>query len=250
MNRDRMTRIGKAIASILLLFCIVGLVALRIHAGRVRRKAERLHTELLTLTPGVTTLAEVRAFVSRTERPAGYEGFDGPQCDESECIVSIGQMAFVEGWGHPIFRGLGFLGVRPAHYDAMVEVRGGLVRKVIASTWYSTGPRRITSTSVILVEDFKDTFLRSAEVIDKDHGIALCSGVSRSNSGNDIHYADIGIATKKHPNRISLNLNCVTSFGECSDTQEFFHPEDSPEYRAILQRSNAACFSNGQWFSP
>jgi hypothetical protein len=159
-------------------------------------------------------------------------------------------MVFVKGWEHPIFRRLGFLGIRPADYNAMVEVRGGLVRRVIASTFYSTGPLRITSTSVILVEHFNDTFLRSTEVTDKDHGIALCSGVNKSDSGSDIHYADVGIATKKHPNRISLDLSCVTSFGECSGTQEFFHSENSPEDRAILQRSNVACLSNGQWFDP
>lgn len=68
----------KALTSVFLLLCIAGLFALRIHAEHVRRKGERLLTEVLTLTPGVTTLAEVRAFVSRTERPAGYAGFSGP----------------------------------------------------------------------------------------------------------------------------------------------------------------------------
>jgi hypothetical protein len=104
--------VAKALTSIFLLLCIAGLVVLRIHAERVRRKGERLQTEVLTLTPGVTTLVEVRAFVSRTERPAGYAGFDGPQCDESECVVSIGPMAFLNGWRYPIFRRLGFLGTR------------------------------------------------------------------------------------------------------------------------------------------
>lgn len=249
MDRDCMARIRKAL-TVFFLLCIAGLITLRIHAERVRRKGERLQAEVLRLTPGVTTLAEVREFVGRTERPAGYAGFDGPQCDESKCVVSIGPMAFVSGWQYPIFRRLGFLGIRPASYNAMVEVEGGVVHEVIASTFYSTGPRRITSTSVRLVEQFSDALLRSTGAIDRDHGIAWCSGVNQSESGVSIHYAVVGIATKRHPKRVSLDLSCVTSFGECSDIREMFHLEDSPEYRAIIERSDAACLSKGQWFDP
>jgi hypothetical protein len=97
------TALAKALTSVFLLLCIAGLIASRIHAERVRRKAEQLQTEVLKLTPGVTTLAEVRSFVSRTERPAGYAGFSGPQCDEAECVVSVGPMAFLKGWQYQTF---------------------------------------------------------------------------------------------------------------------------------------------------
>jgi hypothetical protein len=247
MERDR---VAKALTSVFLLLCIAGLIALRVHAERVRRKGERLHTEALALTPGVTTLAEVRAFVNRTERPVGYAGYSGPQCDESECVVSIGPMAFVNGWQYPNFRRLGFLGIRPADYNAIVKVRGGVVREVIASMFYSTGARRITSASVILVEQFSDTDMRNTAAMDEEHGIALCSGFDRNESGGGIHYAAIGIATKRHPQRISLDLSCVTSFEGCSDMRKLFHPEDSPEYRAIIERSDGTCSSKAQWFYP
>ena len=250
MDRKCTVRIGKVLISAFILLCITGLVALRIHAEHVRREAEQLQTEVLKLTPGVTTLQEVRAFVSRTERPAGYAGFDGPQCDETKCIVSVGPMAYVSGWNYPIFRRLGFLGIRPADYSAIVKVEGGIVRQVIAGTFYSTGPRRISSASVILVEQFSDADLASTLASDGQHGIALCNGVDSSESGVSIHYAMVGIATKQHPKRISLDLSCVTSSGECTDIREFFHPEDSPEYRAIIARHPAACYSKGKWFHP
>lgn len=241
---------AKAFAWVLLLLCIAGPIALRIHAGRVRQKGERLQTQVLTLTPGVTTLAEVRAFVSRTERPAGYAGFDGPQCDKSECVVSIGPMAFVRGWQHPNFRRLGFLGVRPAYYDAIVIVRGGVVREVIAQVFYSSGGRRITSASVILVEQFSDIKLPNTAAMDKEHGLALCSGFDRNESGSAVRYAVIEIATNRHPKRISLDLSCVTSFEGCYDIRTMFHPEDSPEYRTIIERSDATCSSKTQLFYP
>jgi hypothetical protein len=247
MERDR---VAKALTSIFLLLCIAGLVVLRIHAERVRRKGERLQTEVLTLTPGVSTLAEVRAFVSRTERPAGYAGFDGPQCDESECVVSVGPMAFLNGWRYPSFRHLGFLGIRPADYGAIVKVRGGVVREVMADVFYSTGARQITSASVILVEQFSDINLPNAAAMDKEHGIALCSGFDRHESDGGVRYAVIEIATKQHPQRISLDLSCVTSFEGCSDIRTMFHPEDSPEYRAIIERSDATCSSKAQLYYP
>ena len=241
---------AKALTSVFLLLCIAGLVVLRFHAESVRQKGERLQAEVLTLTPGVTTLAEVRAFVSRTERPAGYAGFDGPQCDESECVVSIGPMAFVREWQSPNFRRLGFLGIRPADYSAIVTVRGGVVGEVIANMFYSTGARRITSATVILVEQVSDIDLPNTAAMDKEHGIALCSGLDRNESGVDVRYAIIGIATKRHPHRISLELSCVTSFEGCSDMRTMFHPEDSPEYRAIIERSDATCSSKAQLFYP
>ena len=249
MDHKRTARIVAALASVFLLLCIAGLVALRIHAERARRKAEQFQAEVLSLTPGLTTLAEVRAFVSRTERPAGYAGFDG-ECDESKCIVSIGPMAFVNGWEYPVFRRLGFLGIRPVDYDAMIDVEDGLVREVSIDMFYSTGPRRITSASTMLVEQFGDNFLRSTAANYKDQGLAFCSGVKRSESGVDVHYAMVAIATKLHPKRIPLDLSCITSSGECSNIREFFHYEDSPENRAIFSRSDAPCFSNGRWFHP
>jgi hypothetical protein len=247
MERNRMV---KALILVFVLLCIAGLIASRMHAERVRRKGERLQTEALTLTPGVTTLAEVRAFVSKTERPAGYAGFSGPQCDESECDVSIGPMAFVKGWQYPSFRRLAFLGIRPADYTAIVKVRGGVVREVIAGMFYSTGPRRITSASVILVEQFSDIDLPNTAAMDAEHGIALCSGFDRNKSGGGVRYAVIEIATRRHPQRISLDLSCVTSFEGCSDIRRLFHPEGSPEYRAIIDRSDATCSSKAQPYYP
>jgi hypothetical protein len=240
----------KALILVFVLLCIAGLIASRIHAERVRRKGERLQTEVLTLTPGVTTLAEVRAFVSTTERPAGYAGFSGPQCDESECVVSIGPMAFVKGWQQPNFRRLAFLGIRPADYTAIVKVRGGVVREVIAGMFYSTGPRRITSASVILVEQFSDIDLPNTAAMDEEHGIALCTGFDQNKSGGGVRYAVIEIATRRHPQRISLDLSCVTSFEGCSDIRRLFHPEGSPEYRAIIERSDATCSSKAQPYYP
>jgi hypothetical protein len=158
--------------------------------------------------------------------------------------------AFVSQWEYPSFRRLSFLGIRPASYSAIVEVRGGVVRKVLAHIFYSTGPSRISSASVILVEQFTDADLHNTAVIDERHGIALCSGVERRVGDAVIHYAVVGIATKQHPKRISLDLSCVTSFGECSDIRKFFHLEDAPEYRTIIGRSDAACLPKGQWFHP
>ncbi|MGB8990122.1 MAG: hypothetical protein WCC37_26230 [Candidatus Sulfotelmatobacter sp.] len=247
MKRDR---VAKALTSLFLLLCVAGLAALRMHAERVRRKGERLQAEALTLTPGVTTLGEVRAFVSRAERPAGYAGYSGPQCDESECVVSIGPMAFVKEWQHQSFRRLAFLGIRPADYSAIVRVRGGLVREVTVSAFYGTGSRQITSTSVILVEQLGDINLPGTAAMDREQGIALCSGFDRNESGVGVPYAVIGIATKTHPQRISLDLSCVTSFEGCSDIRTMFHPEDSPEYRTIIERSDATCSSKTQLFYP
>jgi len=125
-----------------------------------------------------------------------------------------------------------------------------VVREVIAGMFYSTGPRRMTSASVILVEQFSDIDLPNTAAMDEEHGIALCSGFDRNKSGGGVRYAVIEIATKQHPKRISLDLSCVTSSGECTDIREFFHPEDSPEYRAIIDRSDATCSSKAQPYYP
>jgi hypothetical protein len=122
-------------------------------------------------------------------------------------------MAFGKGWQYPNFRRLGFLGIRPADYVAIVKVRGGVVREVIATMFYSTGARQITSASVILVEQFSDTDVGNTAAMDNEHGIALCSGL---NLTGGLRYVAIGIATKRHPQRISLDLSCVTSFEGCS----------------------------------
>jgi hypothetical protein len=241
---------AKALISGFLLLCVAGLMALRIHADRVRRRGEELQAEALKLTPDETTLAEVRAFVSRSERPAGYAGYDGPQCDDSDCVVSIGPDAFLRGWDYPFFRRLGFLGIRPADYGAIVEVRGGIVREVIASMFYSTGTNRITSASVILVEQFSDADVRNTAAMDNEHGIAMCSLFDPNQSGTAIRYSAIGIATKKHPRRISLDLSCVTSFGGCPDIRSLFHSEDSPGYREIIGQPDARCSPKAQWVYP
>jgi hypothetical protein len=150
----------------------------------------------------------------------------------------------------PNLRRLGFLGIRPADYSAIVTVRGGVVRNVIAKVFYTTGARQITSASVILVEQLSDTDLPNTAAMDNEHGIALCSGFDRNESGSGVRYAVIGIATKRHPLRISLDLSCVTSFEGCSDIRMMFHPEDSPEYRAIIERSDATCSSKARPFYP
>lgn len=126
-----------------------------------------------------------------------------------------------------------------------------MVRNVIAKVFYSTGARQIVSASVILVEQLSDTDLPNTAAMDNDeHGIALYSGFDRNESGGGVRHAVIGIATKRHPQRISLDLSCVTSFEGCSDIRTMFHPEDSPEYRAIIERSDATCSSKARPFYP
>ncbi len=241
---------AKVPISVFLLLCVAGLIALRVHADHVRRKAERLQAEVLKLTPGVTTLAEVRAFVSKSERPAGYAGYDGPQCDESACVVSVDQTAFLRGWDYPLFRRLGFLGIRPADYGAIVKVRRGIVREVSASIFYSAGTNRTTSASVILVEQFSDADVRNTAAMDNEHGIAMCSVFDPTPPGSVTRYSFIGIATKIHPQRIALDLCCATSLDGCTDARKLFRPEDSPGYRAIVGRPDARCSTKAPWLYP
>jgi hypothetical protein len=195
------------------------------HAAHARQQAERLQSEVLKLAPGVTTFNEVRSFVSRTERPEGYAGFDGP-CDESTCTVSIGPMAFIEHWHGPLSQPLGRLGIRPVNYAAIVEVRDGIVRKVDFSVFYRAGDRQIFSASVVLVEQFSSDDLRGTSVSKVDSAYAVCGGAMRGTNGDQVGKALlVGTATAKTNERITLNLSCVTSMHGCSDPADLLRTQ-------------------------
>jgi hypothetical protein len=132
---------------------VSAVVVLRMYASSVQRRAERLQADALILVPGVTTLGELRAFVSRTERPDGYAGFDGPICDDSQCVVSVGPMAFVD-WKNPLWRLFAPFGARPASYHVIVEFADGRVRKVDYGVFYRARNDLILSGTVTLVQRF------------------------------------------------------------------------------------------------
>jgi len=207
---------------------IAGIAALRVHASRVAKQAERLESEVLRLKPGVTTLEELRSLVNRTERPAGYAGFDGPVCDESECVVSIGPMAFPQYWGSRIFRSLALFGVRPADYNAMVQVGDGLVRKVSFTVHYRASQDRILAASLTLVQRFSSSDLRSSSVSKAHPAFAICGDAIRAENGAQIgRYLILGTATDSTSERIRLNSACVTAVRGCSDPAELFQVENT-----------------------
>jgi len=206
---------------------VAGIVALRIHAGRVAKKAERLQADVLRLTPGVTTLGEVRRFVNQTERPEGYAGFDGP-CDESACVVSVGQDAFLRYWGSPILRPLAVFGVRPASYVAIVLVGDGIVRKVSFGVFYQAARQQTFSGAVVLVQRFSSGDLHSSSASRAHPAFAVCGDALRAEGGVQIgRYLTVGTATDSTTERIRLNLACVTSARGCSGPAELFQLENT-----------------------
>jgi len=206
---------------------VAGIVALRVHAGRVAKKAERLQADVLRLTPGVTTLGEVRRFVNQTERPEGYAGFDGPICDESACVVSVGQDAFLHYWGSPILRPLAVFGVRPANYVAIVQVGDGVVRNVSFGVFYQAARQQTFSGAVVLVQRFSSGDLRSLSVSRAHPAFAVCGDALRADGIRVGRYLTVGTATDSTTERIRLNLACVTSARGCSGPAELFQLENT-----------------------
>jgi hypothetical protein len=223
MARRPLRIFGYALFSIVVL-CAAGIIALRIYVLRVEKKAERLQSEVLRLTPGVTTLAEVRRFVSGTERPEGYAGFDGPVCDESECVVFVNQST-LDIWDNPLIRPLVVFGIRPADYNAVVNVNGGIVRRVVFGSYYRRGGNRASET-VVLVQKFSPDDLRSPSVSKMHPGYAACRWPQQPGVQYD-HNLIVGIATDRAAERVNLNLSCVTSFRGYPNAADHFRVENT-----------------------
>ncbi len=226
---------------------IGGIVALRVYAANVARQAERLQTEVLRLKPGVTTLEELRNFVSRSERPAGYAGFDGPVCNESECVVSIGPSANTP-------RRLSVFGVRPADYGAIVEVGDGIVRRVSFTVHYLAAHGQTFHVTLILVQKFSPSDLRSSSISKAHPAFAVCGDALRTENGIQIgQYLNVGIATDSTSERIRLKSACVTSLRGCSDPAELFQVENTSVPDLIQQGIPPRCTSenlawSGDWW--
>ena len=224
---------------------ISGIVALRVHCANVARQAERLQTEVLRLRPGVTTLDELRNFVSRTERPEGYAGFDGP-CNESECVVSIGPSANAP-------RRLSLFGVRSADYGAIVQVGDGIVRRVFFGVHYLAAHGQTFHVTLTLVQRFSSSDLRSSSVSKAHPAFAVCGDALRNENGIQFgQYLNVGIATDSTSERIRLNSTCVTSLRGCSDPAELFELENT-SVSDLLQQHIARCPSenlawSGDWW--
>ena len=221
---------------------VAGIIVLQFHATHVRQRGERLQLEVLKLTPGVTTLDEVRTFVSRTERPEGYAGFDGP-CDESKCIVSIGPMAFVHYWHGPLSRPLGVFGIRPVDYGAIVEVRDGIVRTVDSSVFYRAAHMRSLSVSVVLVDHFSADDLKHLSVSKPHPAYALCGGAVLDASNDDQvgKVLQVWTATSETDERLTLNLSCVTSIRGCSDPSDLLELKNTPVPDVISSNTLPEC---------
>jgi hypothetical protein len=233
---------------------IGGIVALRVHAANVARQAERLQTEVLRLKPGVTTLEELRNFVSRSERPAGYAGFDGPVCNESECVASIGPSTFTQYWGNPVLQRLSVFGVRPADYSAIVWVGDGIVRRVIFGVYYVAAHDQTFDVTLTLVQRFSSSDLRSSSVSKAHPAFAVCGDALRTQNGIQIgQYLAVGIATDSTGERIRLNSACVTSLRGCSDPGELVQLETTSVPDLIQQGNPPRCPSenlawSGDWW--
>lgn len=220
---------------LLALALVSAVVALRMYASSVQRRAERLQADALTLVPGVTTLGEVRAFASRTERPEGYAGFDGPLCDDSQCVVSVGPVAFVD-WDNPLLRLFAPFGVRPADYSVIVEFADGRVRKVVYGVFYKARSDLILSGTVALVQRFSPEDLKSSTVLVSHPAFAVCGGRDRR-----LHYQSVGIATDLTKERAHLNLKCVTSVLGCSDPGELFQGGETMTNESLQSGASHEC---------
>jgi hypothetical protein len=219
---------------------IGGIVALRIYAANVARRAQRLQTEVLRLKPGVTTLEELRNFVSRSEQPEGYAGFDGP-CNESECVVSIGPSANTP-------RRLSVFGIRPADYGAVVQVGDGIVRKVFFTVHYLAAHGQTFHVTLTLVQRFSSSDLRSPSVSKAHPAFALCGDALRTENGIQIgQHLNVGIATDSTSERIRLNSTCVTSLSGCSDPAELVELENTSVPDLIQQRIPRCPSENLAW---
>lgn len=224
---------------LLVVLFLSAIVLLRVHATRVQREAERLQADALILVPGVTTLAEVRSFVSRTKRPDGYAGFDGPICDESQCVVSVGPMAFVN-WENPLLRLFTQFGVRPANYSVIVNFADGKVRSVIYGVFYKARQDLILSGTVVLVQRFSSEDLNSSTVLAAHPAFAICEG-----QDSRLHYQIVGIATDLTRARVHLKLACVTSILGCTNPSELFQAGEIATSQSLTTGTPHQC-SNGR----
>src|SRR4051794_12992475 len=71
-------------------FLLVGaaVIALRVYVTRIERRGADLQSRVLALTPGVSTLEEVRQMAEQTQLPISYYGGPKP-CDETDCEVGL-----------------------------------------------------------------------------------------------------------------------------------------------------------------
>jgi len=222
-------------ALLLAVVFISAVVVLRIYARTVQSRAERLQADALTLVPGVTTLEEVRSFASRADRPKGYAGFSGPICDDSQCDVSVGPMAFLN-WENPLLRLFAPFGVRPADYSVIVEFADGRVRRVDYGVFYKARNDLILSRTVSLVQRFSADDLKSSTVLMSNRTFAVCAGRDER-----LHYQLVGIATDLTRERVHLNLACATSIFGCSDPSELFQTGETMTSESLRRGASHEC---------
>ncbi len=210
----RRIRIGAYIVLSIALVGLIGLAALRAYVIVLRNRAEVLNEHVLALKPGVSTLHDVREFVRRYGRPDNYID----KCDESECHVSTGILAFP--FLHPAFdtRVLRVFGIRPAHYGAAIDVINGQVNEVAFSVFYRTNSGWWMMGGSSVLDSFRAIDRCSNPGLSRHSEYAVSSGVIKQLSHAPFIRAGVtSKATAEEFNRAkTLNLACVTSLRECT----------------------------------
>lgn len=195
---------------------VIVLAGLRVYVIVLRNDAEMLKGHVLALTPGKSTLGDVQRFVQQY----GHRNDFVDRCDESECHVSTGICAFYfAGVTNCALdnRLLRVLGIRPAHYQAGIDVVNGVVKRVSFHASYRTAGGAWLSATSVVVDDFTPFDRCSNPGILRHPAYALDSGALNSDAGG--RYLRAGVTRQASADEgrraRTLNLACVTALRGC-----------------------------------
>ena len=218
-----MRRLRIATAAVLTLALVVGalLAAFRVYVVVLRNRAETLKHHALALTPGKSTLQDVRHFVQLYGHPNDYVD----RCDTSECHVSTGICAFY-------FFGftncdlnimvLRVFGIRPAHYVVGIDVVNGVVTRVAFDVSYRTTQGSWLSATTVVLDNFSGADRCSNPGLSRHPDYAVDSGTFDADSGG--RYLQAGVtphaSADERRRAQTLNLACVTALRDCGEPSD------------------------------
>ena len=215
MNDDIKTRpmmrykIALRGAVVVLLFLGLAVMSLRIYAGSAVRQSEVLTQRIFTLKPSRSKLTDVRAIMPKDARFSG-------KCDEQECyaLATIATTALIRGpVDNAFFRSLG---IRPAKYQATVDVRGGLVTRFAFLVLYRATDGTWFSGSTSVLDDFSDADRCKNASLSRHPNYVLLVNQQQPHARIVRSGVTVQASPDEYARAQTLNLDCAISLHNCS----------------------------------
>lgn len=199
-------------ASLVVVF--LGFAGLHLRASGETNRAAGLERAVLALEPGKSTLTDVRKLVDAYGSPGDY----GSPCDETLCEISIAPMSFTffrASYDNTFLR---TIGVRPAHYEALILVLNGRVSQAEFGVFYRRRNGSWVRASTSVVDSFtpEEKCLNSG--LRRHPEYALLAGNNLRRAGDELVRAGVAVnaSAEERRNAQNLDLSCVNSLRECA----------------------------------